>query len=386
MPVKSYWESEMFICHRTTQYRMGGILIAPMLDRSSKVVFASMLFVILSFSNGVLASQPPVIRSSGVIRYTPVGTLRGVARYGLDVNPAWYHMNLEDFDFMISTFPTMNFMVLPCAVPTLMPNAANADYNAIDDDNLQIIRDYVSWCKQKNIRILISNYWAPNDMWTNPERGQAVKEYWQFFASEFKGETTIAGFDLINEPWGISGASETLVSMYEEIIDAIREIDQTRTCYVQSYVKHHVGLGWVRTNPVKRDNIVYVHHLYSNKWTTGEWYTSDYTHPWSKYYLTHEYTKANEVLIDGESPGLGLYQRFGFVKKELGLPVAITEIAFLDTPEGLQYGKDVLDILNEWGINWAYHHWGTPADRRMTLLKNNWKTLRNQAMVVKDEL
>lgn len=359
-----------------------------MTKHSMNITFMLMLLVISICLSEVAVFAPfsDTIQSYGSISYGSVAKLRGVVRYGLDVNPAWYEMTLDDFNFMTSTLPAMNFMVLPCEVPTLMPNAINGDYNTTKSDILEIILNYFSWCKQKNIRILISNFWQPSDMWTNPEREQAVTAYWKFLASKFKGNDTIAGFDLINEPWDIPGANEELVPLYERIIDSIRRIDPDRTCYVQSYVPHNVGLGWVRSNPVKRDNIVYVHHLYSNDWVTGDWYASDYTHPWSKYYLSHDYIKAKEVLINGESAGLGLYQRFGFVEKELGLPVAVTEVAFLDTPEGLQYGRDVLSILNDWSIDWAYDHWMSPSDRPMILLKNDGVTLRNQTIVVRENL
>jgi len=302
----------------------------------------------------------------------------GMSWYGIDNVPEWYKMNKEFFNVMVATFPNMKLLSLPVSANKIMPKIENGDYTTINNTKLNLLRDFVSWSKSAGIKILISNHWRS----LNEE---ATTAYWKFMAKEFSGEETISGFVLISEPWGISGANESLIQSYERMIDSIRAIDPTRTCYVESYLPHEEGMGWVRTNPVKRSNVVYVAHLYSNNWETGEWYRWPYGTPWTQYYLAHNYTKAKQVLMYGDGVGRGLYQRFGFIKKELGVPVTINELAFLSSEEGLTYGTDVLNILNEWGIDWAYHSWYTSADRPMCLTYPNG-TLRPQATIVQDNL
>jgi len=306
---------------------------------------------------------------------TPL-VLKGVSWYGIDTsNPvSLYKMTEEYFDFMVETFPDMNFLCLPVSANKIMPNIYQKDYDTIDYQRLNLLKDFVSWCKTHNIKILIINYWKSTDE-------ARLKAYWKFMAQQFKDEDTIIGFDLINEPWAFAHGNEGLIELYERIIDEIRSVDPDRICYVQSMYYHHEGQNWrdvLVTNPVNRSNVVYVSHLYSNNYITGEWY-NDNNHPWVPYYLNHDYEEARDVLEDE------LYKRFGFIQEELGYPVAVTEVAFIATEEGLRYGRDVLEISNKWNINWAYHAWYTNKDRPAALTYPDG-TLRPQATIVQDEL
>lgn len=293
----------------------------------------------------------------------PAVQAQGLSWYGLDAgDPDWFRLNKVTFDRMTSQFPGTHLLVLPFSA------------NRFSQYRLQILQDIVSWCGQKGIKVIISNYQIRGVTEYN------LKKFWTRMAREFEGNRVVVGFDLFNEPWdsrtGWYGKLWELVNVYERVIDGIRVIDPERTCYVQSMFKHEQTLDWVRRRPVRRSNVGYIAHLYSNRWTDGKWYTWEGSHPWSKYYLRHSYYTAKTVLREG------LYERFGFVKRELGLPVLITEVAFLGSSEGLRYGEDVLSILNEWGIPWTYHSYYSPTYRPMTLTDTKGN-LKVQAGVVK---
>jgi len=311
---------------------------------------------------------------------TSVG-LKGVSWYGFDSNPSWYKMNEKYFAFLVKTFPQMNFLSLPVSAYTIMPEIRSRNYETIDYEKLNLLKQFVSWCESHEIKILISNYWQSLD-----EAG--ITAYWTFMTKEFLGESTIAGFDLINEPWAFAHGNEGIIELYERVIDAIRSIDPDRACYVQSMYYHYECAEWrnvLETNPVNRSNVVYVSHLYSSNYNTGEWYDK-YTCPWVPYYLNHDYEKAKEVLRSTTEGGHGgLYERFAFIKMELGYDVAITEVAFLATEEGLTYGNDVFEILNEWQIDWTYHPWYANKDRLAALTYPDG-TLNPQAAIVQNAL
>lgn len=339
------------------------------------IIFVSCVSQVLGLQN---FSNP--ITAIGEIVY-PSSILRGVSWYGLDSNPSWYEMNKEYFDFMVQTFPAMTFLSLPVSANTIMPEIENGDYNTIDYSRLSLLKDFVSWSKPHGIKILVSNYWeSTNEV--------ALKAYWKFMAQQFLDENTIVGFDLINEPWAFAHGNEGLIDLYERIIDAIRSVDPYRACFVQSMYYHYQTAEWrnvLLTNPVNRSNVVYTTHLYSQDAATGEWYDS-YTSPWIPYYLNHDYGRAKQVLKNTTEGGHGgLYQRFGFIKQELGYPVAVTEVATIDTEEGHQYLRDVLDILNEWNINWTYHPWYTNIDRPISLTYPNG-TVRPKSTIVRDAM
>jgi len=278
-----------------------------------------------------------------------VKNLSGIGWYGIDTgHPEWYKFNKEFFDFMVSTFPKMTTLSTMVSMPW-------------DDNKIVWLDRVIEWCSPLGIKLLIVND-------SNSLDESALINYWTRMAGKYKNNPNIAGFDLINEPWSFAEGNETIVQLYERIIDAIRSVDPNRTCYVQSMYRHTKGLFWVRTNPVRRDNVVYTAHLYSNRWDTGAWYPAAEA-PWAPYYQAGDYTRGKEVLINGEGDSYGLYDRFGFVTLELGLPVAITEVSFIDTAAGHQYGKDVLSTLNEWNIEWCYWSWYSNVDRPMNITR-----------------
>jgi hypothetical protein len=326
----------------------------------------------ISSTGSIFYEQPPTNLSSA---------LRGVSWYGLDSDPSWYNMNADYFNFLIQTFPKMSLLSLPVSANVILPNIDQGDYNTVDNAKLNLLKNFVAWCKPHQIKILLSNYWESIDE-------AKLIAYWKFMAREFLEENTIIGFDLINEPWAFAHGDTGLVQTYRNIIDAIRSVDPNRTCYFQSMFYHYEGgklRNLLETNPLNRTNVVYIDHLYSQDANTGEWYDS-YTSPWIPYYLAHDYTKAKQVLEntpEGYSSYGGLYQRFGFIKQELGYDVAVMEIATIDTPEGHQYLRDALDILNQWGISWAYHPWYTNMDRPISLTYPNG-TLRPKAGIIGD--
>lgn len=356
------------------------------MDYSGKIMVLPLVIILLvAFgASNVLSVQSPLtaIESQGTIIYGQATGLRGTSWFGIDITAdprVNYKMTKEYFDFMIQTFPNMNFLSLMTSAFAIMPNIGAGDYTTINYDKLDLLKDFISWSKPLGIKILITNSWNSIDE-------TALKAYWGFMAQEFQGETTLVGFDLINEPWGFAYGNEEIWNLYRRLIDHIRAIDPNRTIYVQSMYYHQEGALWRNvflSNPLNRPNVVYISHLYCNKWDTGAWY-DQWTAPWSDEYQAGDYVAGKQVLLD-QAITSSLYDRFGFIKFELGFPVAIMEVAFISSEEGLAYGNDVLDVLNEWGIDWTYHCWYTGVDRPMSLTYPDG-TLRPQSTTVQNNL
>ena len=56
---------------------------------------------------------------------------------------------------------------------------------------------------------------------------------WKKLAEKFATDTTIAGYDLINEPnWNLPGGS-LLRSLYEDITDSIRAVDTNHIIFIE---------------------------------------------------------------------------------------------------------------------------------------------------------
>lgn len=292
------------------------------------------------------------------------GRFRGLDEYGFNHDLSWYKLDQTGFDYRVSLFPQMNWSCIFCGLNSIMPDITSNDYT-IDTTVMTRIDNWISWCKARGIKLAYRNGWRPSDIWTNSEtRKVQIGNGLKTLANYWQDEEAIIAFDIVNEPWnGGEGTTEIWKPMAEYIIDTFREaINADRiTAIVESHLEHMDGMGWVRTNPIDRDSVAYEAHLYSNNWTTGAWYTwEDYT-PWGSDYSNSNYEAARRKLIDGAGNGLGLYDRWGFIRKELDIPVFINETAFLTTEQGLRYGYDVYELLREWKINFAYHNWYSSA-------------------------
>jgi len=71
-----------------------------------------------------------------------------------------------------------------------------------------------------------------NQYWTNNNfQGDTAYMWWQI-ANHFKGNPTVAGYDLINEPIGTPG-SDTLLNLYNELYQSIRSVDPTHMIIIE---------------------------------------------------------------------------------------------------------------------------------------------------------
>jgi len=114
---------------------------------------------------------------------------------------------------MIEQFPDTGLLVLPLSA------------SAASSSKISRLKDLVSLCASRGIKVIISNYQQNLDE-------TSIRSCWVDMAHEFKGNDAVIGFDLINEPWAFAEGDSTIVQLYERLIDAIRNVDPSRTCYV----------------------------------------------------------------------------------------------------------------------------------------------------------
>ncbi len=70
--------------------------------------------------------------------------------------------------------------------------------------------------------------------WKHQRHRVAVVKLWRALASRYCGDTTIAGYDLVNEPCYFDARLDSvLVAFYEECIAAIREVDPHHVIFIE---------------------------------------------------------------------------------------------------------------------------------------------------------
>lgn len=234
-----------------------------------------------------------------------------------------------------------------------------------EKDYLHLLDQGVEWARQTGMYVILDWHAIGNmaaDAWPGFNYMTNKKEtcrFWKTMARHFKGNTTVALFELFNEPEE-EGAALTWSQwrpLMESLVDSIRAVDSNRLCAV-------AGMDWaykldsVVTHPIRRSGIAYVTHPYPMK---------------------------------REQPWVEMWQQdFGHVAAVY--PVIATELGYVVKGERGEhvpcigdetYGRAIMDFLKERGISytiWCFDpDWapalledyeGTPTPRQGAFFKN----------------
>lgn len=160
-------------------------------------------------------------------------------------------------------------------------------YNILEDDNnpMKLKPDAFKWldyaintAEKNGLYTIIDLHGAPggqsedhttgkknsNQLWSNPINIQRTRQLWRHIADRYKQRGCIAGYDLLNEPWGVDINEQ--VAVYDLIYKTVREVDQQHIIFIEGHqsVKE---LG----NPKERNwqNVAYSLHKYPGVFDYG---------------------------------------------------------------------------------------------------------------------
>jgi endoglucanase len=147
------------------------------------------------------------------------------------------------------------------------------------DEGFQLIDSLVSWCKKYKIYVIIDMHGAPGgqtganiddspndipELFINQKNQDQLVNLWVKIAKKFKNESTVAAYDLLNEPLPIgTGAAEKykhlLVPLYKRITDEIRKVDQKHMITLEGF---NWSNDWSLFDKPFDNNIFYQFHYY----------------------------------------------------------------------------------------------------------------------------
>jgi endoglycosylceramidase len=193
----------------------------------------------------------------------------------------------------------------------------------------------IQWAKKYGIYVILDMHqWKWNSKWGgNGAPGWVVKQYpstqegylmavegfwedetaissyiqmWKHVAARYSNETTIAGYDVFNEPWSMfDTAKHTPTQMwqiekvfYEEVIDGIRSVDPNHMIFIDPEPASVSSL-----NPVVRSNIVWAPHYYAwvyDYWGRAYFHANATFLEWSLKQFYNVIVKLNQPLWIGE--------------------------------------------------------------------------------------
>ncbi|MEE1200118.1 MAG: cellulase family glycosylhydrolase [Christensenellales bacterium] len=164
----------------------------------------------------------------------------------------------------------MNVIRLPITWWHILNEDGNLRSDAFDR-----IDWFVNCCEARDLYVVIDLHAAPGSqngkdhsgdtsgshLWENSTYQDRTVALWQHVANHYKGNATVAAYDLLNEP---GGDSETTTSMqwnfFDRLYDAIRAIDpdhiiMMESCWAPNNLPHPNTYGW--------ENVVYQYHYYT---------------------------------------------------------------------------------------------------------------------------
>lgn len=197
---------------------------------------------------------------------------------------------------------------------------------------LKLLDEAVGWCTELGIYIIIDWHTIGNlkmELFQDPMYNTTQREtfeFWRTIAGHFRGNNTVAFYELFNEPTLYRGELGTMTwsewkKLNEEMIDLIHAFDKETIPLV-------AGFDWaydltpLSIEPIRAEGIGYVTHPYPHK------RTEPYEPKWE--------------------------ENFGFAANTY--PVIATELGFTLGNETMKdngkYGKAIIDYLERKGISW----------------------------------
>jgi len=146
-----------------------------------------------------------------------------------------------DFDLIARL--GMNCIRLPIYYELLERDARPGVYRA---DGWRVLDEAVSNCAARELYCILDLHGAPGGQSGDHTTGQTGRNrlffdkrfqdrtvaLWKAIATRYAGNPTVAGYDLLNEPWG-APKPEALLDLYDRIYRAIRAVDQQHIIFLE---------------------------------------------------------------------------------------------------------------------------------------------------------
>jgi endoglucanase len=219
-----------------------------------------------------------------------------------------------------------------------------------------------------------------NLIWQNNAQGTALQNslnsIWQAVATKYAGDTTIAAFDVLEEP--VANSMSQWVTFSTRLINTIREADANRTIIweptpwaeASSYDQSYTYTGDPLTNVLPFNNMVYAFDDYDPRQVCMQGidpYTIQNTYPSPAGSNLGAFDKSN---LPGPAPGMQLTGApgVGIRAFQLKYNVPIYNIGFScirwapvstinNQPSPTNLVADAIALFESYGWSWNYHSW-----------------------------
>jgi endoglucanase len=219
----------------------------------------------------------------------------------------------------------------------------------------------VKIAKQVGMYLILTVEFLPRqdaaDWWGNATRKNNMVKFWRdSLAKRYKNETTIAAYDLMNEPRRnpkLPGSDAECMTLQSNMVDAIRSVDSNHVIAIEVLDNQMLG----RVKPLPQKNLIYSPHGYSPLSITHQGigsntarkiypatsgtYTANYFPNVSYWKAPRDFQlKYNAVIWVGE------FSCANYAPKNS-----------LGEWTSTRWIEDVIVQMKQWGWSWSYHAW-----------------------------
>lgn len=239
---------------------------------------------------------------------------------------------------------------------------ANRDLAAFDrwlDGRLAHLEEVLVWAKRYGLRICIDLHTAPGGRYEDKEMCMFhEKKYadhfirvWERIATRFKGNDTVYGYDLINEPFQKRHAPFDYWNLQRLAAEAIRRIDPDTPVVIESN-EWDSAPAYRHLSPLAMDNVIYQVHCYLPFAFTHQ---GVHQKAWPKEkYLSYPRETKREVWNQDYLRRVLKPVRDFQLKHNARIYVGeFSAIAW--APGADRYLKDCIELFEEYGWDWSYH-------------------------------
>ncbi len=221
----------------------------------------------------------------------------------------------------------------------------------------------VEWCSRHGLYVILDMHavqgWQNNDwhcdnatrhalFWQHPHFQERFVALWERLAERFKGNPTIAGYNVMNEPQTadprgrLTGMSEPkweqINALYRRIVKAIRAVDPEHIIILEG---DNFSSRFARLDPPFADNLLYSSHNYTRAGFGPGPYPSNEWH--------REWQEANSLAHEG----IQFAQKYNVPLwvGEFGSPYNVVPVT--EVPDRMRALDDQISVFEQYGVHWT---------------------------------
>ena len=242
-----------------------------------------------------------------------------------------------------------------------------AEYGRWVDRRLDNLENVLRWCGERGMKVCVDLHALPGGKWGERE-GQpyemnmfsddrfadAFVDTWRRIATRFRGNPSLYGYDLVNEPTQRGPVKHNYWDLQRRAAEAVREIDPaTPIVFAANLANSAPAFRYL--SPLAMDNVIYQAHVYLPGGFTHQGVNSN----------SHS-TPERPLTWPGRDPLTGETWNKDWLRKALQ-PIRDFQIrhkcriyvgefsAAAWAPGAENYLRDCIDLFEEYGWDWTYH-------------------------------